>query len=159
MAVRKFPSGTYGRQKLVFHPAPYRAPLRAFAGLVFPWIGDKVLVCNIEDRGWCIPSGRVEPYETSLEAVRREAVEEGGAILDNIQYIGCYNIREKSEIRWADLFVARVERLQEISMPEESKGVKLVTLDELPDLYHSWNELTRCVFEHSFDIISRSAPV
>jgi len=101
----------------------------------------------------------VEPYETSLEAVRREAVEEGGAILNNIQYIGCYNISEKSEIRWADLFVARVERLQEISMPEESKGVKLVTLEELPELYHSWSELTRCVFEHSFDVISRSAPV
>ena len=46
-----------------FFPAPYHAPLRAFAALVFPWHGDKILLCDIEDRGWCIPSGRVEPFE------------------------------------------------------------------------------------------------
>ena len=62
----KFPCGQYGRQKLEFYPAPFRSPLRAFAALVFPWHEEQVLLCNICDRGWCIPSGRVEPNESSL---------------------------------------------------------------------------------------------
>lgn len=153
--MRKFPSGQYGRQRLQFFPAPFRAPLRAFAGLVFPWMDGKVLVCDIDGRGWCIPSGRVEPYETSLEAVRREAVEEAGAVLCGIQYIGCYHISERREVRWADCYVAHVRDLVEIGMKEESHGRMLVDLEELPQIYHLWNELTAMVFEHSREILER----
>ena len=84
--MKRFPAGQYGRQRLQFFAAPFRAPIRAFAGLVFPWQGDRVLVADILGRGWCIPSGRVEPTETSLDAVRREAQEEAGATLKDIQY-------------------------------------------------------------------------
>ncbi len=151
----RFPSGQYGRQRLQFYPAPFRAPLRAFAGLVFPWVDDQVLLADIDGRGWCIPSGRVEPNETSLEAVRREALEEAGAVLKSIQYIGCYHISERREVRWADCYVACVEDLVEIGMQEESKGRQLVTLDELPALYHLWNPLTELVFLHSKEILDR----
>ncbi len=153
--MKRFPVGQYGRQKLQFYPAPFRAPLRAFAGLVFPWDGEKVLICDIDGRGWCIPSGRVEPMETSLEAVHREAQEEAGAILADVQYIGCYHISERNEIRWADCYTARVDRLVEIGMQEESKGRKLCSLDELPAIYHLWNPLTHMVFEHALEIARR----
>ncbi len=153
--MKNFPPGTYGRQRLQFFPAPFRAPLRAFVGLVFPWDGEKVLVCDIEGRGWCIPSGRVEPMESSLEAVRREALEEGGAVLKDVQYIGCYRISERREIRWADCYVARVASLVEIGMQEESKGRQLVTMDELPAIYHLWTPLTKLVFEHSREVLKR----
>jgi 8-oxo-dGTP diphosphatase len=130
--------------------------LRAFAALVFPWMDDRVLVADIDGRGWCIPSGRVEPNETSMEAAKREAQEEAGGILTDLQYIGCYHISERREVRWADCFVARVEGLCEIGMTEESRGRQLVTLDELPDIYHLWNPLTQRVFEHSREILERS---
>lgn len=139
-----------------FYPAPFRAPLRAFVSLVFPWQGCKVLVCDIEGRGWCIPSGRVEPSETSLEAAIREAKEEGGAELCDCQYIGCYQIFERHEVRWGDCFVARVTSLGEIGMKEESFGAKLVDLDELPEIYHLWNPLTELVFHHSLEVLRRS---
>jgi 8-oxo-dGTP diphosphatase len=153
--VRKFPCGQYGRQRLQFFPAPFKAPLRAFAGLVFPWNGDRVLLANIEGRGWCIPSGRVEPNESSLEAVRREALEEAGAVLKDVQYIGCYMISERREMRWADCYAACVHELVEIGMKEESKGRRFATMDELPEIYHQWSELTRLVFEHSREIVHR----
>ncbi len=156
MAVKKFPCGTYGRQTLQFFAAPYKAPLRAFAALVFPWEGEKILLCNIGDRGWCIPSGRVEPFETSIDAVRREALEEAGATLECVQYIGCYKICEKGEVRWADVYVARVLSLGEISMPEESLGRQLVDMDELPNVYYEWTELTKCMFEHAYEIMQRA---
>jgi len=155
MAVKRFPSGTYGRQRLQFFPAPFRAPLRAFAALVFPWYEGKILLCNIEDRGWCIPSGRVEPNEDSCEAGRREAQEEAGALLECMQYIGCYRITERGEVRWADCYAARVSALCEITMPEESLGRRLVDLCELPDIYHLWNPLTECVFHHAQEVIQR----
>lgn len=153
--MKRYPTGTYGRQRLEFHPAPFRAPLRAFAGLVFAWQDDKVLVCDIEGRGWCIPSGRVEPYENSLEAVRREALEEGGALLECIQYLGCYRISEKREVRWADCYAARVRDLTEITHCEESLGRKLVTMEELPTLYHLWNPLTEMLFCLSHEVVQR----
>ena len=119
-------------------------------------MGGKVLICDIEDRGWCIPSGRVEPEESSLEAVIREALEEGGVELADVQYIGCYQISERQEVRWADVYAARVGRLVEITMTEESLGRKLVTMEELPDIYHLWTPLTEMVFEHSREIMERS---
>ncbi|HEY0867778.1 MAG TPA: NUDIX domain-containing protein [Fimbriimonas sp.] len=156
--VKRFPSGEYGRQRLVFHPAPFRAPLRAFAGLVFPWHEDKVLLCNIDGRGWCIPSGRVEPNETSLQAVHREALEEAGAILCGVQYIGCYHVIERREVRWIDCYAARIKELVEIGMQEESLGRYFAALDELPQLYHLWNPLTEMVFRHSMEILDRARP-
>lgn len=153
--MKRFPAGQYGRQRLQFHPAPFRAPLRAFAGLVFPWEGEEVLVCDIDGRGWSIPSGRVEPNESSLEAVKRESIEEAGAVLRDVQYIGCYQIVERRELRWADCFVARILDLGEITMKEESHGRRFVTMDELPSIYHMWNPLTKAVFEHSRDILRR----
>lgn len=117
---------------------------------------DKVLICDIEDRGWSIPSGRVEPNESSLQAVIREAIEEGGAELEDVQYIGCYHISERQEVRWADVYAARVGRLVEITMTEESLGRKLVTMEELPEIYHLWTPLTKMVFEHSREIMERS---
>lgn len=116
----------------------------------------KVLICDIEDRGWCIPSGRVEPNETSLEAVIREALEEGGAELEDVQYIGCYQISERQEVRWADIYTARVCQLVEITMTEESLGRKLVTMEELPGIYHLWTPLTEMVFQHALEIMERS---
>lgn len=155
--MKRFPTGQYGRQSLRFYPAPFRAPLRAFAGLVFPWEGDKVLIADIEGRGWCIPSGRVEAGETSQDAVRREALEEAGAELRDLQYIGCYEISERREVRWADCFVARIESLGDIIRTDESKGRQFVTIDQLPELYHLWNPLTRMVFEHSYEVLERQS--
>jgi 8-oxo-dGTP diphosphatase len=117
----------------------------------------KVLICDIEDRGWCIPSGRVEPDESSADAVVREALEEGGVEIEDVQYIGCYQISERQEVRWADVYTARIGKLVEITMKEESLGRKLVTMEELPDIYHLWTPLTEMVFDHAREVLERSA--
>lgn len=151
----RFPSGKYGRQRLEFHAAPFRAPLRAFASLVFTWCDGEVLLCNIEDRGWCIPSGRVEPNESSIEAAIREAREEAGAILQDVLYLGCYRITERGEVRWADVYVARVKELVDIPEEFESMGRQMLSLEALPSIYHLWNPLTEAVFNYSAEILRR----
>lgn len=153
--MKRFSSGVYGRQKLEFFPAPFRAPLRSFAALVFPYYEEKVLLCDIEDRGWCIPSGRVEPNESSRDAALREAHEEAGALLGDLQYLGCYRITDRSDIRWADVFVGRVLELVEMDRSFESRGRRLVTLEEVPEIYHLWTQLTEEVFQLSREVILR----
>lgn len=153
--MKRFPTGKYGRQTLRFYPAPFRAPLRAFAGLVFPWRGERVLLCDILGRGWCIPSGRVEPEEESMEAVRREAMEEAGAYLDDLQYIGCYEIIERNETRWADCYTASVGDLTEIQIKTESRARQFFLMEELPESYHIWNDLTEDVFRHAYEVNAR----
>lgn len=155
MAVKKFPCGSYGKAKLTFQPAPAKAPIRAFAALVIPIQGEEVLLANIGDRGWCIPSGRVEPFEESIDTARRECIEEAGAHLRCLQYMGHYRIFEKEEVRYADLFVAKVERLGEILMPQESLGRKFVHRSELEKAYYDWDELIASVFDHAFEIMER----
>ncbi|MBX3117630.1 MAG: NUDIX domain-containing protein [Fimbriimonadaceae bacterium] len=153
--MKRFPPAKYGRQSMQFYPAPYRAPLRAFAALVFAWKDETVLICDIIERGWSIPSGRVEPNESSREAAIREAKEEAGAIIDNLQYIGCYEIKERGEVRWADCYAATVDALVEIGAVAESRARQFVEIEQLPDVYHWWNELSLQVFQHSKAIIDR----
>jgi 8-oxo-dGTP diphosphatase len=153
--VRRFPGGQNRNQELHFYPAPFRAPLPAFAVLVFPWVEDRVLLCEISGRGWCVPSGRVEPNESSQQAGCREAMEEAGAELSDIDYIGSYEILENLDTRWADCFSASVSALGERTMSEESRGIRLVTLKELPNIYYLWNPLTQMVFEHSYEAVQR----
>jgi 8-oxo-dGTP diphosphatase len=153
--VRKFPSEKFGRQRLQFFPAPYRAPLRAFAALVFPWVDDQLLLCNIQDRGWTIPSGRVEPAESSSEAAEREALEEAGAILQDMQYVGCYRVTERGDVRWADVFTARVAGLVEIAAGSESLGRRLVRIEDVPQTYHMWGPLLAEVCGQAREVILR----
>ncbi len=157
--MRKFSCGKYGKQRLEFFPAPYQAPLRSFAALVFCWHKEQVLLCNIEDRGWCIPSGRVEPFEASIDAARREAIEEAGAHLRHLQYLGCYRVTERQEVRWADVFVAEIDGLGEITCPEESLGRQLVNPDTLPEIYHLWTDLTSQIFDYSYEVVLRMRAV
>ena len=78
-----------------------------------------------------------------------EALEEGGVEIDEVQYIGCYQISERQEVRWADVYTARSVKLVEITMTEESLGRQLVGLEELPTVYHLWTPLTEMVFQHA----------
>ncbi|MER3462927.1 MAG: hypothetical protein C4342_08160, partial [Armatimonadota bacterium] len=75
---------------MLFRPAPFRAPIRPFAVVVFAWQNGRVLLCDIPGRGWTVPSGRVEPNEDPREAARREAYEEAGATLGCLHELGYF---------------------------------------------------------------------
>ena len=54
---------------------------RLYAVLVFLFYGDKVALADIAGRGYCIPSGRIEPGEALDAAAEREVWEETGGRL------------------------------------------------------------------------------
>lgn len=48
---------------------------------------------NLRQRGWDIPGGHLEPGETPEAAMRREVMEEAGAVLGDVQLLGYQRIR------------------------------------------------------------------
>jgi 8-oxo-dGTP diphosphatase len=123
--------------------------------MVFVWEDDRTLLFRIPGRGWCIPSGRVEGHETGEAAAIREAYEEGGVLVDDMRYIGCYQITERNATIWAEAFTAKVDRFVDIPEDTESRARLHVVQDDLPCCYHLWDSLTEAVFEYSKDVVSR----
>lgn len=151
----RFPCGKWGRRQLIFHPAPTRAPYRPFAAMVFVWSDDKALLCRIPGRGWCIPSGRVEGTETAEDAARREAFEEGGVLLDDVRYLGCYQINDGNNVTYAEAFTAHIAKLVDIPGDSESRARLLVDREDLPCCYHNWDSLAEAVFDLSREVVAR----
>lgn len=113
------------------------------------------MLCNICNRGWTIPSGRVEGGEEGLQAALREAYEEAGAHAKNIRYMGCYRICDGKNTRWAEVYVGEIAELVEIPEKSESSGRRLVSRDELPTVYHDWSELFEKMFDYSYEVLQR----
>ena len=151
----RFPTAKWDKRLLEFSPATARPPFRPFAALIFLWKDDKILLAKIRDRGWCVPSGRVEPEETGIEAARREAMEEAGAEVDNVRYMGCYRITEGRNVQYAELFVGEVLSVGEITVPAESAESRFFSCCELEENYHTWNPLMERLFSYSREVLAR----
>jgi 8-oxo-dGTP diphosphatase len=61
--------------------------------LVLAFAGDRLLMTELVSRGWDIPGGHVEPGEHPEETVRREVLEETGAMLGDLHLLGYQRLR------------------------------------------------------------------
>jgi len=97
----------------------------------------------------------VEACEDSVEAAHRETLEEGGALIENLRYLGCYEIFSKRKTMWAEAYSANIKELVDIPEGSESQERKLVEAKKLPCCYHMWDPLTEAVFEHARSVSER----
>jgi 8-oxo-dGTP diphosphatase len=110
----------------------------------------RFVLADIPDRGWCVPSGRIEPGETPLEAAVRETHEEVGAELVGVRPLGHYVlVDEAGHSRYVPAYVGRVSSLADLPPGTESRGVSLATLEELPGCYWMWDALLEAVFHYA----------
>ncbi|HZP82243.1 MAG TPA: NUDIX domain-containing protein [Chthonomonadaceae bacterium] len=153
MSLPAFPTVDWERHRATFFPAgePLPADAPVSAALVFARHGAGFVVANIEGRGWCIPSGRLEAGETPEQAARREAWEEAGATLNSLHLLGHFLLTEfvTGAVVVAAAFVGNVTRLDALPSHTESRGVRVLTLEELPESYYRWDELLDAVFRYS----------
>jgi 8-oxo-dGTP diphosphatase len=109
------------------------------------------LLADIDGRGWCTPSGRIEPGESALEAAVRETSEETGAQIINLRLIGTflfmnYYTRDFSTF---PAYLGEVTVLDEIPLGSESRRRMVAQLRDLPAIYFMWDELLERVFEYA----------
>ncbi|GAB4455440.1 MAG: hypothetical protein OHK0029_11580 [Armatimonadaceae bacterium] len=119
------------------------------AALVFPFYGDRVVLADIATRGWCIPSGHIEPGESPEDAVRREAFEEAGVELGTVLLLGYFILTdtETGAVRHAPTYIGSVHQFGEIPDGTESNGRQLVPVEAVADMYFAWDPLLAAVFE------------
>ena len=136
------------------------AGVRAPAALVFPFYGDKVVLADIVARGWCIPSGHIEPGETPEEAVRREAYEEAGVTLGRVAYLGHFVLTDAAtgRVRHAPTFIAEVRGLGRVPTGTDSRGTQMVNVEDVAGLYFAWDDLLAAVFAYAYEENLRRFP-
>ena len=127
-----------------------------YAVLVFVFYGDKVALADIAGRGLCIPSGRVEPGESLDAAAEREVWEEVGGHLapDRRRLIGCYRLvtrggSDAGRVRWCPVFVAEALGFEPIPSGSESRGVFFAAVEDVAELYFTWDPLMAAVFAYA----------
>lgn len=139
------------------HPVPHLpAPLSHI--LIAILHEKRFLLTRIEGRGWCIPSGHIEPGETPEEAAQREAYEEAGAHIKNLQLMGYYrllpagiNTAQGESESYALLYRAEPVSIEPLPPGSESQGIAWAELEALPDLYFQWSPLMEAVFHYVFE--------
>ena len=94
--------------------------------------GQVILVKHSYEPGWFLPGGGVKRGETLEQSIRREAAEECGAVLHEVQFIGTFHnfIEYKSD--HVSLFLSEDFSLQE-KHDREIEMLSAFPLKQLPD--------------------------
>ena len=126
---------------------PFPEDTDGYAVIVFAWSDDGWVVADIPNRGWVVPSGRIEPGETVTEAAIRETYEEIGARIEAPIYFGYYKIAiSKESFRYMPTFHCTVATYGELPASTESRGVRTILPIDLPNQYWKWDGLVETVF-------------
>lgn len=89
------------------------------------------LLTRHKSRGLEFPGGNVEYGETAEEAAYREVMEETGAMIDQLQYVGQYKVKGKARVVVKNVYVAYIQRLLRRDTYYETEGPQLCV--ELPN--------------------------
>jgi 8-oxo-dGTP diphosphatase len=151
----QFPIVVWGDHRVTFRSWSACTPPNGVyrAALVFAFHNDRVVLAQIPGRGWCVPSGRLEPGESAVEAARREAREEAGLSLGTLNPIGdtVFQTNDGTDPTLAANFVAEVNRFDPIPPLSESLGIRLSSREELSTCYYLWDELVKSIFDYAWD--------
>lgn len=94
--------------------------------------GQVVLVKHVYEPYWYFPGGAVERGETLETAARREAREETGATLNDLELFGIYTSQERGKSDHIAVFLSRSFELT-CDGDDEIENCQLFPLDVLPE--------------------------
>ncbi|QED49052.1 RNA deprotection pyrophosphohydrolase [Cytobacillus dafuensis] len=99
--------------------------------LVICKLGDKWLLTNHSKRGLEFPGGKVEIGESLEEAARREVMEEAGATISKLQFIGEYEVTQDGTTFVKAIFYGIIDEMVRKEHYFETSGPVLVEGDIL----------------------------
>ena len=138
-----------GPVSLSWHPGEScDLPITGSHGFCF--FDGRVLVCEINGRGWCIPGGHLIEGEAPAQCLERELREEacaevrrallvGFLVADhsiNAHYSGRYPTKSALAV-----FAVALGELRPYIATSEAQSRQLVELDELPRVHHQWDSV------------------
>lgn len=148
---KEYPKAKWNGWELEFFPLPFRPPIPSIYVLIFVWKENKALLSYIPGRGWCIPSGKVKTGEDSKQAAFREVYEETGAKIAELQIMGSYKLTKNEVVQWADVYAAKVAKLDAIPKESEARCRNFYSMDEIPRVYFAWSSLFEILFRESLE--------
>ena len=93
--------------------------------------GQVILVKHSYEDGWFLPGGGIKRGETLEQAIHREAAEECGAVLHQVQFIGTYDNLGAYKSDHVSLFLSEHFTLHE-KHDHEIEKLSAFPLDQLP---------------------------
>ncbi|MDF2721395.1 MAG: hydrolase [Paenibacillus sp.] len=118
---------------------------------------DALVLTNLNERGWDIPGGHIEPGEHPVETMTRELYEETGARIESPQVLGyelirLYNKPELYTYPYPDSYMvfycANIVKLDDFQSTDEAKGRGLFKPEEA--LRIPWVQQNRAFYEEAF---------
>lgn len=131
----------------------------------FCFHANKLLLVDLNHRGWDIPGGHLELNETSEECFKREALEEG-YVEGKCHFLGYIIVDHTENPKWTEnspypkvgyqlFYRMDIERLNNFEAKYESMRRIFINTNGIIDYYHEWNEL----YQEILNDASNCAPV
>lgn len=147
-ALTEFPKATWGNFQAEF-VLETTAPVTHV--VVFPFYGDLVVLAEIVKRGWCIPSGHIEPGELPAAAAHRESMEEAGIELGPLTRLGAFVLTAADGTAGAaNAYIATVTKMHDAPTGSDSLGRALFRVEDVSETYYHWDELLDAAFTYAW---------
>jgi 8-oxo-dGTP diphosphatase len=112
---------------------------------------DSWLLTDHRERGWEFPGGKCETGETVEEAAGREVREETGALLEDLQFLGEYEVELDGQAFVKAIYWGRAAELEKMGSYMETDGPVLFKGDLMAERMDS-----RFSFIMKDDVVKRS---